>query len=313
MQAIILKDFGSVDQLELKEIERPSIQPNEVLIRVKAIGINPVDAKTRKGKGQASRIKNDHPMILGWDVAGVVTEVGQDVTEFKKGDEVFGMINIPGHGKAYAEYVAAPATQLADKPSNVSFEEAAAAGIAAITAWQALVTHGNVKSGQRVLIHAASGGVGHYAVQIANALGAYVIGSSSPSNKEFVMGLGADEHLNYKIVNWENSISPVDFILETIGGENIDRSLQLLKPGGTIVSLPSGLSENVSDKAKVQGKNGVFFTVSSNGRDIQQIADMLKKGTLRSYVSKTYSFNEIQDAHLQIESGKTKGKLVVLV
>lgn len=313
MKAIILKDFGSVDQLELRELPMPAIGSNEVLVKVSAIGINPVDAKTRKGKGQASRIKNDNPMILGWDVSGEIVVTGENVTSFKKGDEVFGMINIPGHGKAYAEYVAAPADQLARKPSNISFEEAAAAGIAAVTAWQAVVTHGKVKKGHRVLIHAASGGVGHYAVQIAKKLGAYVIGSSSLANKEFVMSLGADEHLDYKIVNWYNNIDPVDFVLEAMGGDNIDKSLKLLKPGGTIVSLPSGLSEDVSDKAKVQGKNGVFFTVSSNGKDLQEIADMLQKGTLRSYVSKTYSFNEIKGAHLQIESGKTRGKLVLLV
>lgn len=313
MKAIILKDFGSVDQLVQEELPKPVIKSEEILIQVKAISINPVDAKTRKGKGQAARIKNDVPMILGWDISGVVEETGEGVSSFKKGDEVFGMINIPGHGKAYAEYVAAPAQHVAHKPSNISFEEAAAAGIAAVTAWQALVTHGNVTEGQRVLIQAASGGVGHYAVQVAKSLGAYVIGSSSEANREFVMSIGADEHMNYKDHNWDESIEPVDFILEAIGGDNIDRSLKLLKQGGTIVSLPSGLSEDVGQKATLQGKKGVFFTVSSNGQDLQKIADMMQKGILRSYVSKVYSFDEIKEAHLQIESGKTRGKLVVLV
>jgi NADPH:quinone reductase-like Zn-dependent oxidoreductase len=313
MKAIILKDFGSVDELVYEEIETPQIKDDEVLIKVKAIGINPVDAKTRKGKGQASRIKHDKPMILGWDVSGEVVDAGRNVSSFKAGDEVFGMINIPGHGRAYAEYVAAPANQLAAKPSNVSFEEAAAAGIAAVTALQALQTHGNVKAGQRVLIHAASGGVGHYAVQIAKSLRAYIIGSSSEANRDFVLNLGANEHMNYKVPDWEKSFGPVDFVLEAIGGDNIDRSLKLLKPGGTIVSLPSGLSENVGDKAKVQGKNGVFFTVSSNGDDMQKIAGMLASGALRSHISKTFPFSQIKEAHIQIESGKTRGKLVVLV
>lgn len=313
MKAVVLKDFGSVDELIPEELPKPVLKNNEVLVRVKAIGINPVDAKTRKGKGQAQRIKNDKPMILGWDIAGEIVETGNESQSFKTGDEVFGMINIPGHGKAYAEYIAAPANQLAEKPANISFEEAAAAGIAAMTAWQALITHGKVQKGQRVLIHAASGGVGHYAIQIAKNLGAYVIGSSSAKNKEFVLSLGADEHLDYKDPNWESGIEPVDFILEAIGGGNIDRSLKLLKPGGTIISLPSGLSEDVADKAKAQGKNGVFFTVTSNGEGLQGIAGMLQKGTLRSYISKTFSFNEIKKAHEEIESGKTKGKIVVLV
>src|SRR5215217_997731 len=179
MKAIILKEFGSVDNLIEKDVPLPVAKNDEVLIQVKAISINPVDIKTRKGKSLGPSLKDEDPLILGWDVSGVVAETGSSVSGFKVGDEVFGMINFPGHGKAYAEYAAAPASHLALKPANVTHEEAAAATLAALTAWQALVDHAKIKKGDRVLIHAAAGGVGNYAVLIAKHIGAYVIGTSS--------------------------------------------------------------------------------------------------------------------------------------
>ena len=187
MKAIILKDFGGTDQFEYKDIPKPVIKENEVLIRSHAIALNPVDYKTRIGKGQAAKLKNENPMILGWDVSGVITETGAEVTKFKAGDEVFGMINLPGVGKTYAEFVAAPQAHVAMKPLDVSHAESAAASLAAMTAWQALVDQAKIKEGQKILIHAASGGVGHYAVQIAKHFGAYVIATSSAANKEFVL------------------------------------------------------------------------------------------------------------------------------
>jgi NADPH:quinone reductase-like Zn-dependent oxidoreductase len=311
MRAIILKSFGEADQLALAEIPVPVPKENEVLVKTNSIGLNPVDVKTRKGKGQAAKLKNENPMILGWDISGVVTETGSDVTRFKKGDEVFGMVNLPGIGKAYAEYVAAPQEHLALKPKNVSHDSAAAASLAAMTAWQALVDQAQIKPGQKILVHAASGGVGHYALQIAKHFGTYVIGTSSAENKELVLSLGADEHIDYKAVKFEDVCQPVDIILDTIGGENIDRSLKVLKAGGTIVSLPSGISEVVTEKAADQNKKGIFFFVKSNGKDMQQIASLLEKGYMRSHVSKTFSFEEIKDAHELLESGKTKGKIVL--
>ncbi len=312
MNAIILEDFGGIDQLVLKDIPKPRLRDNEVLIETHAIGVNPVDAKTRKGKGQAQRIKDDRPMILGWDVSGEIVEVGKNVSAFKEGDMVFGMINLPGHGRAYAEYVVAPAEHLAIKPDNVSHEEAAAASLAAMTAYQAINNYGNIRPGDRVLIHAAAGGVGHFAVQIAKSMGAYVIGSSSPINKDFVLNIGADEYLDYKTGDWTLAVEPVDFILDAIGGNNIDRSLQLLKKGGTIVSLPSGLSEDVDKKAAGQNKTGIFFLVKSNPKDVQHIADMLKNKTLIPYISAVYALTDVKKAHEQIETGKTRGKIILL-
>jgi NADPH:quinone reductase-like Zn-dependent oxidoreductase len=204
MKAIILKDFGGVEQLELTELPTPVIGEGEVLVQIKAISINPVDVKTRAGKGAAGKLKGESPMILGWDIAGIVTESRAE--EFEAGDEVFGMVNFPGHGRAYAEYVAAPADQLALKPTTVNFESAAAATLAALTAWQAFSDHGRLRAGQRVLIHAAAGGVGHFAVQIARHIGAYVIGTASAENKEFVLGLGANECIDYKTERFEEVV-----------------------------------------------------------------------------------------------------------
>jgi NADPH:quinone reductase-like Zn-dependent oxidoreductase len=310
MKAIILKDFGGVEQLELTELPTPAIGEGEVLVQVKAISLNPVDVKTRAGKGAAEALKGENPMILGWDIAGVVTESRAE--EFEAGDEVFGMVNFPGHGRAYAEYVAAPADQLALKPATVNFESAAAATLAALAAWQAFSDHGRLRPGQRVLIHAAAGGVGHFAVQIAHHIGAYVIGTASAENKEFVLGLGANECIDYKTQRFEEVAKNIDFVLDTIGGEYIDRSLQVIKKGGTIVSIPSGANAGVQEKAKAKGIFGATMMVQSSGEDMQHIAQLLGDGVLRPEVSKVFPFEQMAEAHLAVETGKTRGKVVVI-
>ena len=186
--------------------------------------------------------------------------------------------------------------------------------LAAMTAYQALVRHASIQPGQKILIHAASGGVGHYAVQLAkNLLKAYVIATSSLKNKEFVLQLGADEHIDYQNQPFEEASAPVDWVLDTIGGENIDRSLKVLKPGGTIIALPSINSTDVAEKAAKQGRKGIHFMVQSNGEDMKQIASFLEKGIIKSHVSKVFSFGQMQQAHEEIESGKTVGKIVVRI
>jgi len=309
MKAITLKNFGGVENLQIENISIPEIADNEVLIQVKAISINPVDAKVRSGKGLAAKLKEFNPIILGWDLSGVVKETGKNVQDLKIGDEVFGTVNFPGHGKAYAEYVAVPSSQLALKPAKITHQEAAAATIVALTAWQAMRL-AKVKANDRVLIHAAAGGVGHYAVQIARYLGAYVIGTSSEINKEFVLSLGADEHIDYKTQRFDE-LKNIDFVLDTIGGENIDRSLETMKKGGTLISIPSGLNEAVVEKSKAKGVNGYTFLVQSNGSDMQQLANLLEKGIIHSHISQVFSFDQMAKAHLQIETGKTKGKIIV--
>ena len=310
MKAIILKDFGGVEQLELTELPTPVIGEGEVLVQVKAISINPVDVKTRAGKGAAGKLKGENPMIQGWDIAGIVTE--SKAEEFEAGDEVFGMVNFPGHGRAYAEYVAAPADQLALKPGAVNFESAAATTLAALTAWQAFSDHGRLRAGQRVLIHAAAGGVGHFAVQIARHTGAYVIGTASAENRDFVLGLGANECIDYKAQRFEEVVKDIDFVLDTIGGEYIDRSLQVIKKGGTMVSIPSSANAGVQEKAKAKGIFGATMMVQSSGEDMQHIAQLLGDGALRAEVSKVFAFGQMAEAHLAVETGKTRGKVVVI-
>ena len=313
MVAFILKDFGGTENLIKAVVPLPVVRDNEVLVKVKAISINPVDIKTRLGKGQADRLKDFKPIILGWDISGIVAETGRLVTSFKKGDEVFGMVNFPGHGKAYAEFVSAPEEDLALKPDIVSHEEAAAASLAALTAWQILKEKATIKPGDKVLIHAAAGGVGHFAVQMARYLGAYVIGTASGTNRDFVLSLGASEHIDYQVQHFEDVLNNMDFVLDTIGGEYMDRSMNVLKPGGTIFCIPSGACENIAEKAKARGFNGSTFRVHSNGENMKEISDLLQKRLVKSYISKRYSFDEIPSAHLQIETGKTKGKVVVVL
>ncbi|WP_342332478.1 NADP-dependent oxidoreductase [Pedobacter sp. FW305-3-2-15-E-R2A2] len=308
MKATLLKEAGATDQLEISQISIPVIQADEVLVEVKVIGINPIDIKTRKGKGRYEILKVENPIILGWDISGIVKESKSDL--FKVGDEVFGMVNFPGHGKAYAEYVAVPARHLSLKPANITHQEAAGVPLAALTAWQAIVKAG-VKKGDRVLIHAAAGGVGHFAVQMAKHLGAYVVGTSSEKNKDFVLSMGADEHIDYTANPFETQVKNIDFVLDTMGGDYIDRSLEIMNSGGTLISIPSALNTGVEEKSKAKGVNGYATFVQSSGEDMKTIAGLLEKGSLKSHISESYTFDQMAAAHHQIESGRTVGKIVV--
>lgn len=309
MKAVVLVAPGGVDKLEYRELNIPDIGAGEVLVKVKAISINPVDVKVRQGKGVYEALKMANPIVLGWDISGVVERSNSEL--FKAGDEVFGMVNFPGHGKAYAEYVAAPAKHLQHKPSNISFEEAAAATLVALTAWQALVNNAKVEKGQKVLIHAAAGGVGHIAVQLAKYLGAEVTGTSSAVKRDFVLSLGADKHIDYNNYDWTMHRNEYDFVLDTVGGSNIYNSIAVTKQGGTIISIPTGLNEEVTSKARLAGVNGYFILVKSSGEDLAHIANLLQQQALKPFVSQTFSFEQIAEAHTQIETGKTVGKIVI--
>lgn len=313
MKSIILEQFGGTENLLMTELSVPLVMEDEVLVKIKSISINPVDVKTRLGKGVSAVLKNDNPMILGWDLSGKIEKVGPAVKNFKTGDEVFAMVRFPQSGKVYAEYAAVPASQLALKPANVSHSEAAAACLAALTAWQALTINHRIKPGERVLIHAASGGVGHYAVQMAKYLGAYVIGTSSAVNKDFLLSLGADEHVDYKAKPFESVVKNIDFVLDTIGGEYIDRSLKTIKKGGTIISIVSGLNEHVKEKAEALGIQGFSTRVKPDGTNMQEISDLLERKILVSHLHKIFPFDQMADAHLQIESGRTVGKVSLTV
>ena len=253
-------------------------------------------------------------MIIGWDVAGVITQVAENVKDFSIGDEVFGTINFPGQGGAYAEYAVAPANQLALKPTNISMSEAAAATLSTLTAWQALIDQGNIQKGNRVLIHGGAGGVGNYAIQIARNVGCYVITTASASDSDFVKSLGAHEVIDYKTQKFEDIITDIDFILDTIGGENFVRSLKILKPEGTIVLISTPNIEETNKVAEKQNiKNYKLMMMHSDGEDMRHIAEMLANSSLKVHVDKTFPFDKIPEAHEQLENGKVKGKIVVIV
>lgn len=312
MKAIILKGFGGADQLSAVDLPIPVPGQDEVLVKVHAISINPVDIKTREGKGVAGRIKDEQPIILGWDISGVITAVGSDVRDFKPGDEVFGMVNFPGHGRAYAEYVAAPAAHLALKPANITHQQAAAATLAALTAYQALYKKAPVQKGQRILVQAAAGGVGHFMVQFAKHLGAHVTGTSSAANKDFILGLGADEHVDYKSGPFEDVVKDIDLVIDCVGGVIAERSIDVVKPAGTLISIPSGLGSEITEKARKRDINAFFFLVQSSGEDMKAIADLLEKGIIKPYVNH-FDFSQLDVAHQQQETGSTRGKIVLTV
>lgn len=309
MKAYKLEKPGLDHPLELIEMDIPNPGHSEVLIKTEAISVNPVDIKTRNGAGVYGRIKNDGPVILGWDISGRVVSTGDGVSDFTIGDEVFGMVHFPGHGKTYAEYVIAPIGHLAKKPENVSHSQAAASTLAALTAYQVFARH--IKKGDRVFIQSAAGGVGHFAVQIARILGAHTIGTASQENEAFLQSIGLDEFINYRKTDFSQTVKDVDFALDTMGGDILERTFSIVKRGGRIVTLPSG---NMPDMKALEEKTGVkvgFELVESNGEDMEQIAGWLKDNELIPYIYQEYPFADIEKAHQQMNSGRTRGKIVI--
>ena len=311
MKAAVLPEPGAPENLKIIDIAEPALQDDEVLVKVKAISINPVDVKTRSGKALYGQLKNDQLVIVGWDIAGDITAVGKEVKQFKPGDAVFGMVNFPGHGKAYAYYVAAPASHLALKPANISYQEAAATTLAALTAWQVLVHLAEIKAGQKAFIQAAAGGVGHYAVQIAKHLGAYTIGTASSANAEFLQQIGLDEHIDYTQQDFTEQVQEVDLFFDTLGAESVAKGISVVKNGGQIISILGGCNEENKKKADALNIKTLNYLVQSSGADMDQLAQLLAAGQVKAHVSQQYAFENIADAHRQIETGKTRGKVVL--
>ncbi len=316
MKAFVLTKNGGIENLVLSELPMPEAKPDEVVIRTRAISINRVDAFVRQNDFAVGVFYKPEPdegsIVLGWDVSGVVTQVGDAVTEFKVGDEVFGLVNFFGRGRTNAEYVAAPAAHLAKKPENISHEEAAGAGLTALTAWLAILTYGQVKRDQNVLIHGAAGGVGHFAVQLARMHGARVIGTGSAESEDFVRRVGADQFVDYRVDRPEK-IFVADLVVDPMPGDHVLRSLEAVRPGGRVISL---LPYDDADgrMAALVNEKDVYthrVVVSSNGALMKEIAALLASGALKTHVSKIYPFEELPMAHAAIESGKTKGKLIV--
>jgi NADPH:quinone reductase-like Zn-dependent oxidoreductase len=313
MKIIQVGQPGIDTKFNYTEIQLPAINDHQVLVQVHAISINPVDYKARKNPGTRKFLFGDAaPIILGWDVSGTISAIGKNVHEFSIGDAVFGMVNFPGAGNAYAEYVAVNATEIAHKPANITHQEAAAATLAALTAWQVIEQKAKVQRGQKVLVLGASGGVGHYAVQLARDAGAFVIGTSSARNKDFVLGLGADEHIDYTRQQIENVVKNIDLVIDTVGGEAIHGAIACARNGGQIVTIPSGnISEEYLAGAAAKQVDLSFLLVKSNGVDMQKIAALLQQGVIRSQIADTFGFAEMEKAHAQLETGRTVGKIII--
>lgn len=310
MRAIGQYSFGRPEVLTVMEVERPDPGPAEVLVRVRAAGVNPTDVWHRATGGLAG---DAAPVRLGWDVSGVVEAVGPGVTTLAPGDEVFGLPRHPLPAGTYAEYVTSPARHLVRKPGSLSHEEAAALPLAALTAWQALVDTAHVRPGQRVLIHAAAGGVGHLAVQIAKSLGAYVIGTARAAKHSFVRGLGADEVIDYTRSDFATATGDIDAVIDTIGGEYGPRSLRTLRAGGILVSLASPAEAYLAAEARPLGLRAAFMIVEADQAGLRAIASLAVEGSLRPYVETELPLERAAKAHELAESGRTTGKIVLTV
>ncbi|MFE7860099.1 NADP-dependent oxidoreductase [Streptomyces sp. NPDC101209] len=309
MRAISQDVLGGPEVLKEVELPRPEPRTNEVLVRVRAAGVNPTDWKHRATGG----FLGEPPFVLGWDVSGVVEAVGIGVARFKPGDEVFGMLSYPfGHG-SHAEYVTGPARWFAHKPASVDHTQAGALPLVSLTAWQALVEYADVRPGQRVLVHAAAGGVGHVAVQIAKARGAYVIGTASAGKHEFLRGIGADETVDYRETDFTEAVKDVDVVLDTIGGDTSTRSLRVLRPGGIVVSiLPVG-SDDFHEEAARLGVRSLRMLVDASHSGMTAIAELVEEGKLRPTIAGTFPLADAAEAHRLGDTGRTTGKLVLTV
>ncbi|MER5185283.1 NADP-dependent oxidoreductase [Streptomyces sp. NPDC002896] len=309
MRAISQDTLGGPEVLKEVELPRPEPRTNEVLVRVRAAGVNPTDWKHRATGG----FLGEPPFVLGWDVSGVVEAVGIGVARFEPGDEVFGMLSYPyGHG-SHAEYVTAPARAFAHKPASIEHTQAGALPLVSLTAWQALVEYADLQPGQRVLIHAAAGGVGHVAVQIAKARGAYVIGTASAGKHEFLRGIGADEAIDYRETDFAEAVKDVDVVLDTIGGDYSTRSLRVLRPGGLVVSiLPVG-SNDFYEEAERLGVRALRMLVDASHSGMKAIAALVEAGKLRATIAGTFPLADAAEAHRLGDTGRTTGKLVLTI
>ncbi|UCF03066.1 MAG: NADP-dependent oxidoreductase [Deltaproteobacteria bacterium] len=315
MKAIAINEFGGRDTLQLMNLPVPEIKPGEILVRVKAAGINPVDWKIREGYIK-DLFPYEFPIILGWDAAGIVEQAGPAVTRFRQGDEIFAYCRKPMvQGGAYAEYIVLEEEHAAIKPKNISFEEAASIPLAALTAYQSLFDAAKINPGETVLIHAAAGGVGGFGVQLAKDHGAVVWGTASGRNEEYVQDLGATQVVDYNHVDFRNSVRSeypdgVDVVFDCVGGEVLEKSADIVNKGGRLISIvddPTGLIRKDIDKE--------FVFVAPNSTQLTELARMVEQGRLKTRLSQVFPFGleEARRAHELSESSRTRGKMVFVI
>lgn len=308
MKAVIIENYGGTEQLKYTEVDTPKLRDHDILIEVKAASVNPVDWKIREGylKG---KLPYDFPLILGWDAAGTVKEAGKDVTKFEVGDQVFSRPDITRNG-TYAEYVAVDENLVAPKPSNLTYEEAASIPLVGLTSWQCLVDFAKIKKGDRVLIHAGSGGVGSFAVQLAKVFGAWVAATCSSDNVAFVESLGADQVIDYKKEDFTEILCDMDIVFDTMGGDIQKRSYEVLKKGGRLVSIAQPPDEAYAEERNVRA--GYVF-MDPDGDQLKQIGDLIEKGKIRPIVGSVMKLEDIKEAHRLSETHHAKGKIVLSV
>lgn len=307
MKAVRIHHFGGPEVLDLEDLPRPEPGPGEVLVRIRAAGVNPVDYKIREGRYPAVKAKQ-LPVILGRDMAGVVAALGEGASGLSVDDAVFAML--PQDRGGYAEWVAVPADLCAPKPERLNFIEAASVPLAALTAWQGLFTHGGLESGQRVLIHGASGGVGPYAVQFARIKGAEVYATASAHNRAFVEGLGAKRVIDYRRERFEDVVQDVDLVYDMIGDETQARSWRILKPGGTLVSTVQAPDP---DQARKAGVTAARYTCQPDGAQLRKIGDLIEAGEVIVTIDRVFHLEAAAEAERRLQDEHVTGKVVLAV
>lgn len=318
MKAVIISEFGGTEVLKIHEVERPTPMDDEILVKVYASGVNPVDWVVREGGNDILRPFLKLPLILGWDTAGIVEEVGSNVADFKKGDEVYGVPNFPGNG-SYAEYVVGKVSQFASKPKSISFNEAAGVPLTGLVASNALFELGKLQAGQRVFIHGASGGVGSLAVQLAKAKGAYVIASASTSNQDYLKQIGADETIDYKTQKFEDLLHDIDLVFDgsPLRDDNERlKGISILKNRGIFVSVNVDFPLSDKAKASLESKNakGELLALQTNHRYwLNEMAELIDNGKMKVTISKVYPLEEVAEAHKESATWHVRGKLILEV
>lgn len=310
MKTIAIDNYGDKNELKEKELEKPEPAADEVLIEIHAAAVNPIDWKLRYGYLK-EKFPFEFPIVLGWDAAGIVEKIGEDIDSFQKGDRVFVRPELTNRG-TYAEYTTAKEKLLAKIPDNISFKEAAAVPLAGLTAYQCLVDVGNLDSGNKVLVHAGAGGVGSFAIQIAKSLGAYVATTASTKNVDFLKSLGADEVIDYKKDDFSQILENYDLVVDTLGGEIQDKSFNILKKGGKLVSIVEEPDQKKADEIDV---NADFHWLIPDGKELTELAEMMKNNKLKPVVGTVFPFTEegLKDAHELSETHHARGKIIIEV
>jgi NADPH:quinone reductase-like Zn-dependent oxidoreductase len=315
MRAAVLDAPGDPGVLHLASVPLPERFGSEFLVKVHAAGLNPIDAKTRAGGGVAAGIRS-YPAILGQDFSGVIVASPYETHPLQPGDEVFGMVSVPRYSGSFAEYVSVPELSLARKPASLTHVEAAAAPVAALTAWGVVVDVARAHDGQRMLIHAGSGGVGHFAVQFAAARGAHVIATGSARNLDWLRSLGAAEVVDYSAQRFEEVIEPVDVVIDLIGNVHDNtgtRSLSVLSEGGLLVNVPTGSWPTVIADAAAAGIRATHYKLAPDARTLATIGSLMEAGGVRVAIDAVFDLADSASAHRAIEKGHTRGKIVVSV